>query len=80
MARPYEVMGTYGGSKTRTMIYVYPQRDSSSWYAVDGSTNINRTWDDLRDGVDVETLDDFDTMQSDSPVESTDDLEREVDE
>lgn len=76
----HEVNGTYGGSKTPATILVYPQRDGSVWYCVEGSRNANRTFDEVGEGVDVETLTDHETMHTETPCETIEDLEREVDE
>lgn len=76
-----EVQGYYGfRSPTPTTIFVYDKRDGSRWYAVEGSENINRTYDEIETGTNVESLSDFDTMGADKPVNSLEDLEREVDE
>lgn len=81
MANLKEVQGYYGVSRpTPTTIFVYENRDGSSWYAVEGSTNINRTDDEIKTGTNVEELSDYDTMGANEPVNSLEDLEREVEE
>ncbi|WP_422451905.1 hypothetical protein [Endozoicomonas sp. ALC066] len=76
----YTVDGTYGRSKNPCEVFVYEQRNGSKWYAVEGSTNVNRTWDDIKDGVDVEELSDDDHFTAENSIESEEDLQREVDE
>lgn len=79
MSNLREVQGYYGKS-TPTTIFVYDKRNGSRWYAVEDSVNINCTYDEIEEGTNVENLSDFDTMGADNPVNSLEDLEREVDE
>jgi len=72
-----EVEGTYGGSQTPTTVYFYEDR-GGKWYAADGSVNVNYTYDDIEDGVDIETLRDEDMFTASKPIESEDDIEREL--
>jgi hypothetical protein len=60
---------TYGRSKTRDTGYYY-----NGWYCVDGSININYTYDDVSNGTDVEELRDNDTMTWSSPINSLEEL------
>lgn len=66
---------TYGSGNTKSIMYVY-----KGWYALDGSTNVNRTNDDICEGVNVETLNDYDYFTASNPIESLDNLISEVDE
>jgi hypothetical protein len=77
--RTNTIQGTYGSRQTPCDIFTYETRQGT-WYACEGSVNINCTHEEMRDGVDVETLADHDTMTASAPVNSEDDLEREVDE
>ncbi|NIP51165.1 MAG: hypothetical protein GWN00_32295, partial [Aliifodinibius sp.] len=74
-----EIKATYGGSRTPCDLYVC-ECDGVSWYAVEGSQNINATYEYLEHGVDIETLEDHDTAQADSPIESLEQLIAEVEE
>lgn len=66
-----EITGTYGSSQTETTIYVV-----GDWYACDGSHNLNACDASLLvDGVDVETLPDYDTGTSKNLIESCWDLD-----
>lgn len=56
----YEVSGTYGSGKTPCTIFVAEERDGTKWYCVEGSENVNQTWQDIEDGVNVEELEDID--------------------
>ena len=76
--RTFEVSGTYGGSRTPCTVYCYETR-RGTWYAVEGSRNVNLTHEELSDGVDVEMLDDVDHFTAGRDIEDTDDLEEEVD-
>lgn len=74
------ISGFYGnGTATRCWIYIYEQRNGSCWYAVEDSTNVNCTYSILTEGVNVEDVVDHDTFQADSPIDSEDQLEQEVD-
>lgn len=76
-----EVSGYYGVSRpTPTTIYVYEKPNDSRWYAVEGSVNISKTYNEIESGTNVEDLIDFDTITACHPVNSLEDLEREVDE
>ena len=72
------VSGTYGSGQTPCDVYIYENRDGSYWYAVDGSVNVNRTWQDIEDGVDVEELDDFDMFTWPDGIHSEEELEEAV--
>ena len=58
--RLYFVTGTYGSGKTPCFVYVAENRDGSKWYVVEGSQNVNLTFDEIEDGVNVEVLQDVD--------------------
>lgn len=76
------INGTYGGSQTPCEVFLYHERDGSTWYAVAGSQNVNLTWDrsDLVDGVDVETLNDVDSFVWPDGVDDEQELEFAVEE
>jgi len=71
----YEVQGTYGSHKTPTTIYVAENSRGAKWYAAKGSKNVNRTFDDIEEGVDIETLRDCDTHIANQPINSLEELE-----
>lgn len=75
MANLREVSGTYGRSKTPCTVFVYENRKGSSWYAAEGSVNVNKTYDEIEEGVDIEELSDADTFTWSSPIESLEELE-----
>jgi len=66
----YSINGYYG-TNNPTEIFIY-----GNWYAVEGSTNVNKTNDlsSLVNGVNVETISDVNTFQADNPINSTEDL------
>jgi hypothetical protein len=79
MSNTRTVTGFYGMKGTnRSDVFVYDNLDGSHWYALEGSTNINCTYNDIEDGVNVETLNDFDTLGADNPVNSEEDLINEI--
>ena len=67
------INGTYGGSKTACEIYTH-----RGWYVVKGSVNVNRTYDDLQDGIDVEEIQDYDFFTADKPINSEENLINEL--
>ena len=69
----YEVSGFYG-TRNRGTILVYETNGGKRWYCVEGSCNINCTYDEISDGTNVERLSDIDTMSSMDPIESVNEL------
>ena len=69
----YEVNGLYG-TRNRGTILVYERNNGKRWYCVEGSCNINCTYDEINEGCNVETLSDIDTMSSMDPIESVNEL------
>jgi hypothetical protein len=45
------------------------------WYCIEGSVNVNRTHEDIEDGVNAEELSDYDCFTWSSPIESEEELE-----
>lgn len=70
----YTVSGTYGSSKTPCDVFVAEKRNGSKWYAVEGSTNVNLTYEDIQDGVDVEEVGDVDTFSAQKEINSEEEL------
>ena len=67
-----EIKGYYGTANECT-IFEY-----NGWYAVQGSTNVNFTVDDLIQGVNVENVRDFDFFEADYPLQNLWQLKEEV--
>lgn len=70
----YEIQGFYGASKNEATIYVYEERNGSKWYCVEDGFNLNCTYDEIKDGCNVEELQDFDTMTSINEIKSLDEF------
>ena len=68
------IKGTYGSGKTLCLVFTATDRDGATWYAVEGSSNVNRTLEELTDGVDVETVADFDTCTWSAGIDSEETL------
>jgi len=64
-----ELEGTYGSGKTPCTVLYY-----NGWYCVNGSQNVNRTHEELGDGVDVEEVSDYDCFTWSSPIDTIDEL------
>jgi hypothetical protein len=72
------VSGTYGSGQTPCDVFVVKGRSGLQWYACEGSVNVNATYDEIKDGVDVETLKDVDMFTASSPINSEDELDSAV--
>jgi hypothetical protein len=72
------VRGTYGGSQTSCRVFVYQDHRDINWYAVEDSVNVNATYEDVLDGVDVEELEDLDCFTWDEEIDSEEMLEAAV--
>lgn len=73
--------GTYGGSKTPCTVFVYWDYDGRAWYAVEGSCNVNCTYDRPAlesPVVDVETINDCDCITWPDGIDSEETLETAV--
>ena len=68
------IQGYYGSGNTPCDVFTYENNNGSTWYVVDGSLNVNCTYDDIELGVDVETLSDIDCFTWSSPIESESEL------
>jgi hypothetical protein len=71
----YEVSGTYGSGKTPCTVFVFQNAFFERWYTIRGSVNVNCTEDPIKNGVDVESLEDFDMFTASAPINSLEDLE-----
>ncbi len=60
---------TYGSSRYPATLYTY-----DGWYVIDGSVNVNRTHAEFYDGIDVETIEDYDAFTWDIGIESVAEL------
>lgn len=76
----YTVNGTYGSGETECEVFVYELYNGMKWYVVEGSKNVNATYDDIEEGVNVELLSDVDCMTSMEDIESEEELESFIDE
>lgn len=72
-----EIQGYYGSGNTPCIIYVY-ECEGVNWYACEGASGVNATYDDIETGVNIEALSDIDFFTADYPIESSDSLELEV--
>ena len=77
--KTFELTGFYGGSQTPCTIFT-AEIGFKTWYVVEGSKNVNCTYDEVRDGVDVEEITDFDVFTSSKPINSCEDLEASIEE
>ena len=68
------VKGYYGSGNTPCLVLVADTHDGGAWYCVEGSHNVNFTYDPIGLGMDVETLADVDTSTADKPINDEDEL------
>lgn len=64
------------GHGTDTNVFVYDQRDGSAWYVIEDSANVNLAPDGeaLKDGVNVEEIEDMDTSTAAEGISSEEEL------
>lgn len=74
----YEVSGTYGRSKTPCTVFVAEDPREGRHYVAEGSVNVNYTYDDIEEGVDIEELSNDDMFTADSPITSLEELEEAI--
>lgn len=72
-----KINGTYGGSQTPATIFT-ANDTHMTYYVVDGSVNVNITYESVEDGIDIETLQDIDTFTAGSPITSLEELENAI--
>lgn len=67
--------GTYGSLYTPCTVLVYEDPNYGHWYCVQGSRNVNLTYQDVfNPGVNVELIDDVDCFTSNSEIGTIDQL------
>lgn len=76
----FELNGTYGSGKTPcTVLCAKTSKNSNAtWYAVEGSQNVNKTFDQLNNGVNVEELSDIDCFTWSKGINSLEELENAI--
>lgn len=74
----YQVEGTYGSYKTPATIFVAEERNGAKWYVAEDSVNVNCTYDDIEEGVNIEELSDHNVFTSSFPIRSEEDLENAI--
>ena len=67
------ISGAYGSNQTPCEVITL-QTGEYTWYAVDGSQNVNLAPELLSDGVDVETIQDVDAFTWPDGINSESDL------
>lgn len=75
----YETQGYYGSGHTACNVLVAEQYNGLRWYCIEGSSNVNATYDDIGLGVDVEILTDVDCFTWPDGVDSLETLEQAID-
>ena len=77
----YELNGFYGCGKTptATTIFVGEKYNGAKWYCSMGSENVNLTYDDMQDGVNIEHLNDSSYFHWEQPINDLEELEKAID-
>jgi len=75
--RTNTITGIYGSGKTPCEIFTAEAR-GGTWYVIEGSSNVNFTYNELEDGVDVETVSDADCFTWSSGINSEEELEEAI--
>ena len=68
------ISGVYGSQHTPCEVLVCEDWQGTNWYVVEGSVNVNATYDDIQEGVDVEVLQDVDMFTWSSPITNEQEL------
>ncbi len=68
-----EITGFYGSNNTPCTVFYY-----DGWYCVEDSKNVNRTYEDLENGVNVEYVKDYDCFTWSEGINSLEELENAV--
>jgi len=66
-----EINCLYGNCEPQNegTLFVY-----NGWYVIEGSVNVNKTYDDLKEGVNVEAVEDVDCWTATEPINSLNEL------
>ena len=68
------VSGFYGSGSTPCFVFVATNSRGASWYVVEGGSIVNKTYEDIEDGVDVDLVDDVDCLTWNRPITSEEEL------
>jgi hypothetical protein len=75
MTNTQTINGFYGHlSPNPCEVFIYENRNGSKWYVVEGGTMVNKTFDDIPEGQNVEELSDVDVFTWSGPINSIDEL------
>lgn len=67
------ITGTYGSQETPCNVFT-ADTGRGTYYVVEGSKNVNKTWDEITEGVNVEEVSDFDIFTSGTEINSEQEL------
>ncbi len=69
------INGFYGHLRPNPCeVFIYENRNGSKWYVVEGGTIVNKTFDEIPEGTNVESLSDSDCFTWSSPINSEEEL------
>jgi hypothetical protein len=73
-----EFTGTYGSNLTPCTILTAQKRNGGTWYCVEGSKNVNFTFDEITNGTDAEELNDDDFFTASQEIYTLEELEEAI--
>ena len=71
----FEISCKYGRG-TKGTCFVKQNYNGSFWYVVKGGTIVNKTYDDMDNGIDVECLNDIDCFTVNKPINTKKQFEK----
>lgn len=74
----FEISGMYGSQDTPCTVFVAKMSNGGCWYAIEDSLNVHFVYDEPQDGESVEGLQDVDFFTAGKPINSLDELERQI--
>lgn len=74
----YEVNGFYGSQNTPTNVLVAENYRGEKYYVAEGGTIVNQTEEEIKNGVNIEELVDFDCLTVSEPIYTLEELEQAI--
>lgn len=73
-----EFSGTYGSNSTPCTILTAQKRNGTTWYCVEGSKGVNLTPEEIKNGTNVEELEDIDFFTAGQEIYTLEELEEAI--
>lgn len=72
------IAGYYGNRPNPADIFIL-EMNGGTWYAVEGSQNVNFTYEEIKEGINVESIVDAEGFHADVEIDGNEVFENEVD-